>query len=243
MSKTLIITGAGRGIGAAAAKLAAQHGYAVAVNYHRNQDAAYAVVEHIRNDGGTAEAIQADVSTEAGVLHLFAEADRLLPPLTALVNNAGVLEMQTTVEHITVDRLQRILAANTIGPFLCCREAIKRMSPGSAIVNVSSLAARTGAPNEYVDYAASKAALEALTIGLSKEVAHRGIRVNGVRPAFIYTDIHADGGEANRVDRIKGNIPLQRGGQPEEVAEAILWLLSDKASYATGTFIDLAGGK
>ncbi|MFD0764390.1 SDR family oxidoreductase [Mucilaginibacter lutimaris] len=243
MNLTLLITGASRGIGAATAKMAARQGYAVAVNYHHNAEAANAIVAEIREHGGTAEAIKADVSTEAGVLHLFAEVDRLLPPLYGLVNNAGILETQTTVADIASERLQRIFTANAIAPFLCCREAIQRMSHGGAIVNVSSLAAKTGAPHEYADYAASKAALEALTIGLSKEVAAQNIRVNGVRPAFIYTDIHADGGEPGRVDRIKDSIPMQRGGRPEEVAEAILWLLSDKASYTTGTFIDLTGGK
>ena len=243
MNQTLIITGASRGIGAATASLAAQQGYAVAVNYHRNLQAAAAVVAQIRHKGGRAEAIQADIRSEAGILHLFAEVDRLMPPLYGLVNNAGILETQTTVANLTGERLQRLLQANTVAPFLCCREAVKRMPQGGAIVNVSSLAAKTGAPHEYVDYAASKAALEALTVGLSREVAAQGIRVNGVRPAFIYTDIHADGGEAGRVDRLQSSIPLQRGGRPEEVAEAILWLLSDKASYTTGTFIDLTGGK
>jgi len=247
--KTLIITGAGRGIGAATARLCAAHGFAVAVNYHRNAEAADAVVSAIRAAGGIAEAICADISDEAGVLHLFAETARLLPwPLVGLVNNAGILETQMRLADMDAGRLERIFRANVIGQFLCAREAVKRMSTssggsGGAIVNVSSLAAKTGAPNEYLDYAASKAALDALTTGLSKEVAAEGIRVNSVRPAFIYTDIHADGGEPGRVDRIKDSIPMARGGQPEEVAEAILWLLSDKASYATGTFIDLAGGK
>lgn len=246
---TLIITGASRGIGAATALLASKAGYAIAVNYNRNYATAHNIVEAIRTSGGTAEAICADISTEKGVLHLFAQADSLLPgQLTGLVNNAGILETQMRLEDMDVARLERIFTTNITGQFLCAREAVKRMSTthggsGGAIVNVSSLAAKTGAPNEYLDYAASKAALDALTIGLSKEVAAEGIRVNGVRPAFIYTDIHADGGEPGRVDRIKDSIPMKRGGTPEEVAQAILWLLSDKASYATGTFIDLAGGR
>ncbi|MBB5438335.1 NAD(P)-dependent dehydrogenase (short-subunit alcohol dehydrogenase family) [Pedobacter sp. AK017] len=249
MMKTLIITGASRGIGAATARLAAENGYAVAVNYNRNQAAALSVVEDIHSAGGTAEAICADISTEKGVLHLFSETDRLLQgQLAGLVNNAGILETQMRLEDMDIKRLERIFTANITGQFLCAREAVKRMSTrhggsGGSIVNVSSLAAKTGAPNEYLDYAASKAALDALTIGLSKEVAAEGIRVNGVRPAFIYTDIHADGGEPGRVDRIKESIPMKRGGTPQEVAEAIVWLLSDKASYTTGSFIDLAGGR
>jgi len=249
MMTTLIITGASRGIGAATARLAAENGYAVAINYNRNRAAALSVVEDIRSNGGTAEAICADISTEQGVLQLFAETERLLPgQLAGLVNNAGILETQMRLEEMDVARLQRIFTTNITGQFLCAREAVKRMStrqggPGGSIVNVSSLAAKTGAPNEYLDYAASKAAVDALTIGLSKEVAAEGIRVNGVRPAFIYTDIHADGGEPGRVDRIKESIPMKRGGTPQEVAEAIVWLLSDKASYTTGSFIDLAGGR
>jgi len=246
--KTILITGASRGIGAATARLMARSGYAVAVNYYRNMDAAAGVVADIERVGGAAVAIQADVSKEEEVLQLFQKTESLLGPLDALVNNAGILEPQMQLEGMTTDRLQRIFATNVIGPFLCAREAVKRLSTkyggkGGAIVNVSSIAARTGSPGEYIDYAASKGAIDAFTIGLSKEVAAEGIRVNGVRPAFIYTDIHADGGEPGRVDRIKESIPLQRGGTAEEVAEAILWLISEKASFTTGTFIDVTGGR
>ena len=246
--KTIIITGASRGIGAATALLAAGQGYAVAVNYLKDKTAADAVVAKITGGGGKAIAIQADVSKEEDVVRLFAETAQQLGRVSALVNNAGILEGQMMVEGLTAERLSRIFAANVVGPFLCAREAIKHMAPkhggsGGAIVNVSSIAARTGSPGEYVDYAASKGALDTFTIGLAKEVADEGIRVNGVRPAFIYTDIHAAGGEPGRVDRIKDSIPMKRGGHPEEVAEAILWLLSDKASFSTGTFIDLTGGK
>ena len=248
MTKTLLITGASRGIGAATARLAAQRGYAVCVNYVRNRDAASAIVNEITAAGGRAIAVAADVAVEADVVRLFQTVDKELGALTALVNNAGILEKQMRVEDVDAARLNRIFTANITGCFLCAREAVRRMSTkhggqGGAIVNVSSAASRLGSAGEYVDYAASKGAVDTLTIGLSKEVAAEGIRVNAVRPAFIYTDIHADGGEPGRVDRIKASIPMQRGGRPEEVAEAILWLLSDEASYVTGTFIDLAGGK
>lgn len=248
MKKVLIVTGGSRGIGAATAKLAATQGYAVCVNYLRNQQAADAVVAEIQAIGGTAIAMQADLSVEAEIVALFQRVDQELGPLTALVNNAGILETQSSLLEMDQARLQRVFAANVVGPMLCAREAVKRMSvksggTGGAIVNVSSVASRLGAPGEYIDYAASKGALDSFTIGLSKEVADQGIRVNSVRPGFIYTDIHASGGEPGRVDRIKDAIPMKRGGQPEEVAQAILWLLSDQASYATGTFIDLAGGR
>lgn len=245
--KTIIITGASRGIGAATALLAAAHGYAVVVNYLQNEAAAESLVAQITAKGGAAIAVQADVSVEEGVLKLFAAADTL-GPLAALVNNAGILEQQMQVENMTAQRLERVFAANVTGPILCAREAVRRMAyknggNGGAIVNVSSIAARTGSPGEYTDYAASKGAIDTFTIGLAKEVAGEGIRVNAVRPGFIYTDIHAAGGEPGRVDRIKDGLPMKRGGQPEEVAEAILWLLSEKASYTTGTFIELAGGR
>ncbi|MGY5798341.1 SDR family oxidoreductase [Rheinheimera faecalis] len=248
MKKVLIVTGGSRGIGAATAKLAATQGYAVCVNYLHNQQAANAVVADIQASGGIAIAMQADLAVEAQIEALFERVDQELGPLTALVNNAGILEQQSGLLDMDQGRLQRVFAANVIGPMLCAREAVKRMSvklggKGGAIVNVSSVASRLGAPAEYIDYAASKGALDSFTLGLSKEVADQGIRVNSVRPGFIYTDIHASGGEPGRVDRIKDSIPMKRGGQPEEVAQAILWLLSEQASYATGTFIDLAGGR
>ena len=248
MDKVLLVTGASRGIGAATALLAAQRGYAVAVNYHRNQAAAEAVVAAIHAGGGRAVAIAANVADEIDVQRLFVETELALGPLSALVNNAGVLEPQLRLDEMSVARWQRILTTNVIGPLLCCREAVKRLSTrhggqGGAIVNVSSAAARLGSAGEYVDYAASKGALDTLTIGLAKEVAGEGIRVNAVRPGFIYTGMHADGGEPGRVDRVKSAVPLQRGGQPQEVAEAILWLLSDAASFTTGSFIDVAGGR
>lgn len=248
MQKVLLITGASRGIGAATARLAARRGWAVAVNYHRQADAAQAVVDAIRAEGGRAVALAGDVADEAAVLRLFADTEAALGPLSALVNNAGVLAPQMPLVEMDVARWQRMLATNVLGPLLCCREAVRRLSTrrggqGGAIVNVSSAAARLGSPGEYVDYAASKGALDTLTLGLAKEVAAEGIRVNGVRPGFIYTDMHADGGEPGRVDRVKAGIPLQRGGQPEEVAAAILWLLSDEASFTTGHMLDVAGGR
>ncbi|UEX78022.1 SDR family oxidoreductase [Spiribacter halobius] len=244
----VIVTGGSRGIGAATARLAARRGYAVCINYYRNREAAEGVVAEITANGGQARALAADVASETDVQALFEQAEEALGPVAALVNNAGVLEQQCRVENIDAARLTRILATNVTGAFLCCREAVRRMSTrhggqGGAIVNVSSAASRLGAAGEYVDYAASKGAMDTLTIGLSREVAGEGIRVNAVRPAFIYTDMHADGGEPGRVDRLKASLPMQRGGQPEEVASAILWLLSDEASYATGSFIELAGGR
>lgn len=248
MGKVLVVTGGGRGIGSATARLAAARGYAVCVNYKTRRDAADAVVHEIRVKGGTAIAVAADVSVEAEVETLFQVVDEQLGPLSALVNNAGILEQQMRVEDVDAARLHRIFATNVVGAFLCAREAVKRMSTqrggqGGAIVNVSSAASRLGSAGEYVDYAASKGAIDTLTIGLSREVAAEGIRVNAVRPAFIYTSMHGDGGEPGRVDRIKASLPMKRGGHPAEVAHAILWLLSEEASYTTGTFIDLAGGK
>ena len=248
MEKIIIVTGGSRGIGAATARLAAERGYAVCVNYRHNQDAAAHVVDEIKKLGGHAIAVAADIAAEKEVMHLFNTVDQQLGPVTALVNNAGTLEQQMRVEQMDGDRLNRTFATNIIGAFLCAREAIKRMSTqqqgmGGAIVNVSSAAARLGSPGEYVDYAASKGAIDAMTLGLAKEVAAEGIRVNAVRPGFIYTDIHANGGEPNRVDRVKAFVPMKRGGEAMEVARAILWLLSDEASYTTGSFIDIAGGR
>jgi NAD(P)-dependent dehydrogenase (short-subunit alcohol dehydrogenase family) len=248
VSNILIVTGGSRGIGAATARLAAERGYAVCVNYRSNRAAAEAVVADIEKTGGRAIAVGADVSVEADVLRLFDTTDSRLGRLTALVNNAGILEIQSRVEQIDAARLGRIFATNVTGAFLCAREGVKRMStgrggPGGAMVNVSSRAAQLGAPGEYVDYAASKAALDAMTIGLAREVAGEGIRVNGVRAGIIYTEIHASGGEPGRVDRLGPQLPMKRGGEAIEVARAILWLLSDEASYSTGTFIDVAGGR
>ncbi len=248
MEKVLVVTGGSRGIGAATALLAGKQGYAICVNYLRNQAAAQHVVGELEKLGVRAISVAANVASEEQVSHLFDRVDSELGRVTALVNNAGILEQQMRVENIDAARLNRIFTANVTGSFLCAREAIKRMSTkqggiGGAIVNVSSIASRLGAPGEYVDYAASKGAIDAMTIGLSKEVADEGIRVNAVRPGFIYTDIHADGGEPNRVERVKDLLPMKRGGQAREVANAILWLLSDEASYTTGSFIDIAGGK
>jgi NAD(P)-dependent dehydrogenase (short-subunit alcohol dehydrogenase family) len=248
MEKIILITGGSRGIGAATARLAAAEGYAVCISYLRNRPAAEAVVQEIAKAGGKAIAVAADVAVEADVVRLFETVDAQLGRLTALVNNAGILERHMRVEEMDAGRLSRVLAANVIGSFLSAREAVKRMStrhggPGGAIVNLSSAASRLGSPNEYVDYAASKGAIDTFTLGLAKEVAAEGIRVNAVRPGVIYTDIHADGGEPGRVDRVKSAVPMLRGGQPEEVAKAILWLLSDEASYSTGAILDVAGGR
>jgi NAD(P)-dependent dehydrogenase (short-subunit alcohol dehydrogenase family) len=248
VNKVLIVTGGGRGIGAATATLAAGRGYAVCVNYRRNKAAAELVVATIRAAGGKALAVEADVASESDVVRLFATVDSELGPLTALVNNAGILEKQTRVDQIDGARIDRVFGTNVRGAFLCSREAVRRLSTkhgggGGAIVNLSSRAAQLGAPGEYVDYAASKAAIEALTVGLAREVAAEGIRVNGVRPGIIYSDIHADGGEPGRVERLGPTLPMQRGGEAIEVAHAILWLLSDEASYSTASFIDVAGGR
>jgi NAD(P)-dependent dehydrogenase (short-subunit alcohol dehydrogenase family) len=248
MSGIVIVTGGGRGIGAATARLAASRGYAVCVNYRSNAAAAESVVAGLVQAGGRALAVQADVAIEADVDRLFKTCDTNLGRLTALVNNAGILETQMRVEAMDAGRLQRVFAANVTGAFLCAREAVKRMSTkhggtGGAIVNLSSRAALLGAAGEYVDYAASKAAVDTLTIGLAKEVATEGIRVNAVRAGVIKTDIHASGGEPGRVDRVKASVPMQRGGEADEVAKAILWLLSDEASYTTGAFLDVSGGR
>jgi len=246
--RIVLITGGSRGIGAATARLAAQRGYAVCVNYRKNEKAARRVVADIETAGGRAMAVSADISVEADVMRLFETCDRSLGTLTALVNNAGILETQMRVEAMDAARLHRVFATNVIGAFLCAREAVRRMSlkhggAGGAIVNVSSGAARLGSPGEYVDYAASKGAIDTLTRGLSQEVATEGIRVNTVRAGFIYTEMHASGGEPNRVDRVKEHVPMKRGGTADEVARAILWLLSNEASYTTGSFIDVTGGR
>jgi NAD(P)-dependent dehydrogenase (short-subunit alcohol dehydrogenase family) len=244
----LVITGASRGIGAATALLAAEDGHDVCVNFRANEAAAAAVVAQVRARGRRAIAVQADVASETEVVRLFETAVATLGPLSGLVNNAGILERQARVEHIDAARLARVFATNVGGAFLCAREAVRRMSTrhgggGGAIVNVSSRAAVLGAPGEYVDYAASKAALDALTTGLAKEVAGEGIRVNGVRAGIIETGIHASGGEPGRVARLGPQVPMGRGGRPIEVARAILWLLSDESSYTTGTFLDVSGGR
>lgn len=248
MANVLLITGASRGIGAATAHLAAQRGYAVCVNFRKNREAAETVVKYIEANGGRAVAVAADVSNEEEVVRLFETCDRTLGPLTGLVNSAGILEKQMRFEAMSADRWARVLATNVIGSFLCAREAVRRMSMrhggrGGAIVNLSSAAARLGSPGEYVDYAASKGAVDTMTVGLAQEVAEEGIRVNAVRAGFIYTEMHASGGEPNRVDRVKSFVPMKRGGTADEVAHAIVWLLSDEASYTTGSFIDVSGGR
>lgn len=246
--KVALITGSGRGIGAATALKLGQLGYAVCVNYRNNRSAAEAVAEQLHSEGITAIAVAADVSQESQVYELFHRVDHDLGRITALVNNAGILMPQCRLDEMDAQRINHLLVNNITGYFLCCREAVKRMSSrhggdGGVIVNVSSVAARTGSPGEYIDYAATKGAIDTLTRGLALEVAAEGIRVNGVRPGFIYTEMHAAGGEPNRIERLRSSIPMQRGGKPEEVAEAIAWLLSGGASYMTGSCVDLAGGR
>lgn len=248
MQKVIIITGGGRGIGAATARLAAQAGYAVCMGYVKNAEAAETVAAGLCNDGARVIAVACDVASEDDIVNLYKQAETQLGPVTALVNNAGVLEQQTRLENMDAARIMRTLQVNVLGSFLCAREAVRRMSTrhggqGGAIVNVSSAASRWGSPNEYIDYAAAKGAIDTLTVGLASEVAAEGIRVNAVRPGLIHTDIHASGGEPDRVDRLKANVPMRRGGQPEEVAQAIMWLLSDGASYTTGAILDVAGGR
>lgn len=244
----MVVTGGARGIGAATARLAAERGYAVCVNYRRSREAADALVGELRGAGARAIAVRGDVGDEADVVRLFETVDAELGPVTALVNNAGTLERQRRLEDIDAARLARVLATNVVGSFLCAREAVRRMSTrrggaGGAIVNLSSMAARLGAPGEYVDYAASKGAVDTMTIGLAREVAAEGIRVNAVRPGIIYTDIHASGGEPERVERMKSTVPMGRGGEPGEVARAVLWLLSGEASFVTGAIVDVSGGR
>lgn len=248
MNKVILVTGGSRGIGAATALKAAAAGYAVCVNYLQNIDAAKMIVDQIQQNGGRAIAIAADVSQEADVERLFESVDCELGTITALVNNVGILQQKMRLVDMDMARLNKIFTTNITSHFLCAKQAIRRMSTvnggnGGAIVNVSSAASRLGSAGEYVDYAASKGAIDTLTIGLSREVATEGIRVNCVRPGFIYTDIHADGGEPKRVSRLESSLPMLRGGDPKEVADAIIWLLSEQASYVTGTFIEAAGGR
>ena len=248
MNKVLLITGGSRGIGAATALLAASQGYTVAVNYTANSLAADEVVRQIRADGGTAITVQADVAIESDVLAMFKKVDARLGRLTALVNNAGVVDVASRVDAMSLERLQRMFAINVFGSFLCAREAVKRMSTryegqGGSIVNVSSAAARLGAPGQYVDYAAAKGAMDTFTIGLAKEVALEGIRVNAVRPGIIDTEIHASGGLPHRARDLAPQVPMQRAGTALEVAEAIVWLLGVNSSYTTGTLLDVTGGR
>lgn len=248
MDKVILITGASRGIGAATALLAARQGYRICINYHADDAAAQQVLEQVRELGAEAIAVRADASVEDEVVQLFQRIDHEFGPLSALVNNAGTIAQQSRVEDMSEFRLLKMMKTNVVGPMLCAKHALRRMSrrhggQGGSIVNVSSVAARLGSPAEYVDYAASKGALDTFTVGLSKEVAGEGVRVNAVRPGYIHTGFHALSGDPDRVSKLEPGIPMGRGGQPEEVAEAIMWLLSDQASYTTGTFIDMGGGR
>lgn len=248
MDNVIIITGAGRGIGAATALAAARAGYRICINYLADDTSAHRVLEQVRALGADAITVRADVSVEDEIIQLFHRVDHELGRVTALVNNAGTIGHQSRLDDVSEFRLLKLMKTNVVGPMLCAKHALQRMSTrhggqGGAIVNVSSVAARLGAPHEYVDYAASKGALDTFTVGLAKEVAGEGVRVNGVRPGYIFTDFHALSGDAERVSKLEPSIPMGRGGQPAEVAEAILWLLSDKASYTTGSFIDLGGGR
>ncbi len=248
MKRVLLITGGSRGIGAATALLAAQDGWAVAVNYANNQAAANQVVQAIAQAGGQAIAVQGDVADEAQIARLFATVDQQLGRVTGLVNNAGVVDVTARVEDMSWQRLERMMRINVLGTFACAKEAIRRMSTrhggqGGVIVNLSSAAARLGAPAQYVDYAASKGAIDTFTVGLAKELATENIRVNAVRPGVIDTDIHASGGLPNRARDLASQIPMQRPGTAQETAQAIVWLLSDKASYVTGTCLDVTGGR
>lgn len=248
MKRVLLITGGSRGIGAATALLAAQDGWAVAVNYANNQAAANQVVQAIAQAGGQAIAVQGDVADEAQIVRLFAAVDQQLGPVTGLVNNAGVVDVTARVEDMSWQRLERMMRINVLGTFACAKEAIRRMSTrhggqGGVIVNLSSVAARLGAPGQYVDYAASKGAIDTFTMGLAKELASDHIRVNAVRPGVIDTEIHASGGLPNRARDLASQIPMQRPGTAQEIAEAIVWLLSDQASYVTGACLDVGGGR
>lgn len=244
----MLITGGGRGIGAATARLAAAAGYDVAISFVTNEAAAESVAADVEAAGRRAIAVRADSADPDDVVRLFAAIDREFGRIDVLVNNAAIIARQSRLEDLDFERMRRIFAVNAIGPILCAQQAVKRMSHrhggrGGVVINISSASARLGSPNEYVDYAASKGALETFTTGFSKEVAPEGIRVNCIRPGHIYTEMHASGGEPGRVDRVKGSIPMGRGGQPEEVARAILWLAGPEASFITGTFLDVTGGK
>lgn len=248
MTGVMIVTGGSRGIGAASARLAAKRGYDVCINYVSNRDAAASVVADVVAAGQRAIAIQGDMAVEADIVSVFEQASTELGQVTALVNNAGVLDLEGRLESFEADRIARIIDVNVTGALLCAREAVRRMSTknggaGGAIVNISSMAATLGGPATYLDYAASKGAIDTLTIGLSREVAAEGIRVNGVRPGIIETDIHASGGNPSRAVDLAHTVPMQRAGRPEEVAEAIIWLASDAASYVTGTSINVSGGR
>ena len=248
MTKVMLITGASRGIGAATARLAGEQGYAVAVNYARNADAANAVVADIEAKDAVAIAVQADVAQDSEIMRLFETVDEKLGTLSVLINNAGILEKQMRLDEINAERIDRVFGVNVRGSFLCAREAVKRMSTkyggkGGAIVNLTSKASKIGSPNEFIDYAATKGAIDTLTVGLAKEVATEGIRVNAVAAGLIATDIHIAAGEPDRPERMKGAIPMQRAGTAEEVAKAILWLASDDASYTTGSIVEVTGGR
>jgi NAD(P)-dependent dehydrogenase (short-subunit alcohol dehydrogenase family) len=248
MSGVMIITGASRGIGAATARLAARAGYDVCVNYRRQEAAAREVVAACEGEGRRALAIAGDMAVEDDVVRLFADSANALGSVTAVVNNAGIIHPQARLDTFTVERLTEVTAVNMIGAFLVAREAVRQMSTrhggrGGAIVNVSSAASYLGSPNEFIDYAATKGAMDTMTVGLAKEVATEGIRVNAVRPGLIYTEIHAESGEPGRVDRLMPNVPMQRGGTADEVAEAILWLVSAQASYVTGALVNVTGGR
>ncbi|ASG24519.1 SDR family oxidoreductase [Nitrospirillum viridazoti] len=244
----MLITGGSRGIGAATARLAATQGYDVAISFLSDEAAAQAVAADVEAAGRRALPVRADSADPAQVADLFAAIDQVFGRIDVLVNNAAMLARQSRLEDLAFERMRRIFLVNAIGPILCAQQAVKRMAyrhngRGGAVINISSASARLGSPNEYVDYAASKGAVETFTIGFAKEVAREGIRVNCIRPGHIYTDMHASGGEPGRVDRVKDTIPMGRGGQPEEVARAILWLASAEASFITGTFLDVTGGK